>query len=341
MSRSRHSTKKFAEQTEENVLLEWREGVTLDKYFIIIYKEYGNYEYEYLNEQAVEKPFANVVGLEPNTFYKFGLYGTNGTAATRGATSWIVARTLGETVRQFPGTLYPDNSGFASLVVLPDSLDDWWDQCAYVLTIDLQCPIKSIDFDVGESVVVIERGEEELVLAFGKMALDSVFRVHKKFHYFVHVDPDHCNITSLEDKFIISRNDDSVGIMNEIITVSEEATWPTEAFYPAETWVRLVSIDLKPYQVSVCPPKILLESSSTLSQNCATSVSLTENELGWNLDFEANYTSGICEANQDRLCETRLFQTHLWQNDFGIGIVENLSCSVRIDFYVEFAVFLF
>ena len=89
-----------------------------------------------MNEQAIEKPFANVVGLEPNTFYKFGLYGRNGTE--KGEISWIMARTLGEEVRQFPGTRYPDKSGFASLVVLPDELEHWWDDCAYVLTLDLQ-----------------------------------------------------------------------------------------------------------------------------------------------------------------------------------------------------------
>ena len=89
-----------------------------------------------MNEQAIEKPFANVVGLEPNTFYKFGLYGRNGTE--KGEISWIMGRTLGEDVRQFPGTRYPDKSGFASLVVLPDELEHWWDDCAYVLTLDLQ-----------------------------------------------------------------------------------------------------------------------------------------------------------------------------------------------------------
>ena len=89
-----------------------------------------------LNEQAIEKPFAYVVGLEPNTFYKFGLYGRNGTE--KGEISWIIGRTLGEDVKQFPGTRYPDKSGFASLVVLPDELEHWWDDCAYVLTLDLQ-----------------------------------------------------------------------------------------------------------------------------------------------------------------------------------------------------------
>jgi len=78
-----------------------------------------------------------------------------------------------------------------------------------------------------------------------------------------------------------------------------------------------------------------------MADNCQTSISMTESELGWNLELEKNFTSGICEANPARLCETRLFQTHLWQNDFGIGIQENISCSVRIDFFVEFAVFLF
>ena len=77
-----------------------------------------------------------MVGLEPNTFYKFGLYGRNGTE--KGEISWIMGRTLGEDVRQFPGTRYPDKSGFASLVVLPDELEHWWDDCAYVLALDLQ-----------------------------------------------------------------------------------------------------------------------------------------------------------------------------------------------------------
>lgn len=142
---------RIIEQKETSIILEWRDGIALSKYFIIIYKEFGNFEYEYvsyenkliyrykitqLNEQAVEKPFANVVGLEPNTFYKFGLYGKNGTE--KGKISWIVSRTLGEDVRQFPGTRYPDKSGFASLVVLPDELEHWWDNCAYVLTLDFQ-----------------------------------------------------------------------------------------------------------------------------------------------------------------------------------------------------------
>ncbi|CBY11039.1 unnamed protein product [Oikopleura dioica] len=193
---------RIIEQKETSIILEWRDGIALSKYFIIIYKEFGNFEYEYLNEQVVEKPFANVVGLEPNTFYKFGLYGKNG--KEKGKISWIVSRTLGEDVRQFPGTRYPDKSGFASLVVLPDELEHWWDNCAYVLTLDFQCSIKSIDFDVGEDVTVIDDSSNVLILAFGEKALDSVFREDKKFHYFVHVDPARCNITNLEDKFIIS-----------------------------------------------------------------------------------------------------------------------------------------
>ena len=108
-----------------------------------------------------------------------------------------------------------------------------------------KCPIVSIDFDIGEDVTVIDRSENELILAFGERALNSVFRQHKKFHYFVHVDPEICDISDLEDKFIIckffalvervnfssARNEESVGIMKEMITVTEETTWPTEAFY--------------------------------------------------------------------------------------------------------------
>ena len=40
---------RIIDQSEENVILEWREGVSLNKYFIIIYKEYGNFEYEYVS----------------------------------------------------------------------------------------------------------------------------------------------------------------------------------------------------------------------------------------------------------------------------------------------------
>ena len=115
-----------------------------------------------MNEQAIEKPFANVVGLEPNTFYKFGLYGKNGTE--KGEISWIIGRTLGEDVRQFPGTRYPDKSGFASLVVLPDELEHWWDDCAYVLTLDLQV-FRTFVFPTLNSHFSVQSSRSTLILA--------------------------------------------------------------------------------------------------------------------------------------------------------------------------------
>ena len=37
------------ERKEDSIILEWREGVVLSKYYIIIYKEFGNFEYEYVS----------------------------------------------------------------------------------------------------------------------------------------------------------------------------------------------------------------------------------------------------------------------------------------------------
>ena len=42
---------KIIDRNEDSIILEWREGVALSKYFIIIYKEFGNFEYEYVSEE--------------------------------------------------------------------------------------------------------------------------------------------------------------------------------------------------------------------------------------------------------------------------------------------------
>ena len=47
---------KILEQKEESIILEWREGVALSKYFIIIYKEFGNFEYEYVSFDERKSP---------------------------------------------------------------------------------------------------------------------------------------------------------------------------------------------------------------------------------------------------------------------------------------------
>ena len=90
---------------------------------IKVYREYGNYEEEYLNIAYLDFNEAKVRGLQPDTFYKFELAGIiiepDG-SITVGPITTITARTVGETGLSFqPGTPYPDGSGFAAQISIP------------------------------------------------------------------------------------------------------------------------------------------------------------------------------------------------------------------------------
>ena len=54
--------------------LGWEKG-SYENFQIKVYREYGNYEEEYLNVAYLDFNEAKVRGLEPDTFYKFELAG--------------------------------------------------------------------------------------------------------------------------------------------------------------------------------------------------------------------------------------------------------------------------
>ena len=89
---------------------------------IKVYREFGNYEEEYLNVAYLDFNEAKVRGLDPDTFYKFQLAGLivdKDGGITVGPFTTITARTIGPGFSFQPGTPYSDGSGFAAQISIP------------------------------------------------------------------------------------------------------------------------------------------------------------------------------------------------------------------------------
>ena len=89
---------------------------------IKVYREFGNYEEEYLNVAYLDFNEAKVRGLVPDTFYKFQLAGLivdKDGGISVGPFTTITARTIGPGFSFQPGTPYSDGSGFAAQISIP------------------------------------------------------------------------------------------------------------------------------------------------------------------------------------------------------------------------------
>lgn len=89
---------------------------------IKVYREFGNYEEEYLNVAYLDFNEAKVRGLKPDTFYKFQLAGLvvdKDGGISVGPFTTITARTIGPGFSFQPGTPYSDGSGFAAQISIP------------------------------------------------------------------------------------------------------------------------------------------------------------------------------------------------------------------------------